>query len=210
MGRDRRRTWDRPFSWIHSPVFQTESHRELRLVPLLCVLDLSPAGWGSLGIKLRWFGPFLLAHVLSYSPRFCVIFSLLSMCEVRSFSFAFFTSAWTCQLAWPPSLSLSLSLLLRHSGHSHVFHAIRPPWRTKMNVSMLVLCKYGPTTFGVQSGYRAKAREAFVRWDCGERVGRAALRGAAPAIGSYQVGDIVSYRREGRACEHGLQWQRRF
>ena len=28
----------------------------------------------------------------------------------------------------------------------------------------------GPTTFGNQSQYRAKAREAFVRWDCGERV----------------------------------------
>ena len=33
----------------------------------------------------------------------------------------------------------------------------------------------GPTTFGVQSRYRAKAREAFVRWDCGERVRRAAF-----------------------------------
>ena len=38
----------------------------------------------------------------------------------------------------------------------------------------------GPTTFGVQSHYRAKAREAFVRWDCGERVRRAALRRPHP------------------------------
>ena len=63
----------------------------------------------------------------------------------------------------------------------------------------------GLTTFGVQSHYRAKAREAFVRWDCGERVRRAALRKAALVLGSYQVGDIVSYCREGRAGEHGLQ-----
>ena len=48
----------------------------------------------------------------------------------------------------------------------------------------------GPTTFGVQSRYRAKAREAFVRWDCGERVRRPALRKAAPVVGSYQVGEF--------------------
>ena len=63
----------------------------------------------------------------------------------------------------------------------------------------------GPTTFGVQSRYRAKAREAFVRWDCGERVRRAALRKAAPVVGSYPVGDVVSSCREARAGEHGLQ-----
>ena len=62
----------------------------------------------------------------------------------------------------------------------------------------------GPTFFGVQSRYRAKAREAFVGWDCGER--RAALRKAAPVVGSYQVGGILSYCREARAGEHGLQW----
>ena len=65
----------------------------------------------------------------------------------------------------------------------------------------------GPTTFGVQSQYPSKAREAFVRWDCGERVRRVvALRKAALVVGSYQVGDIVSYCREARAGEHGLQW----
>ena len=64
----------------------------------------------------------------------------------------------------------------------------------------------GPTTFGVQSHNRAKAREAFVRWDCGERVRRAALRKAALVVGSYQVGDIVSCGREARAGEHALQW----
>ena len=32
--------------------------------------------------------------------------------------------------------------LLRHSGYSHVFHAIRPPWVTKTNVLMWVLYKH--------------------------------------------------------------------
>ena len=64
----------------------------------------------------------------------------------------------------------------------------------------------GPTTFGVQPRYPGIGREAFVRWDCGERVRRAALRKPAPVVGSHQVGDIVSYCREARAGEHGLQW----
>ena len=64
----------------------------------------------------------------------------------------------------------------------------------------------GPTTFDVQTRYRAKAREAFVRWDCGEQVRRASLRKAALVVGSCQVGDIVSYCREARAGEHGLRW----
>ena len=47
----------------------------------------------------------------------------------------------------------------------------------------------GPTTFGVQTRCRAKEREAFVRWDCGERVRRADLRKAAPMVGScWSVG----------------------
>ena len=62
------------------------------------------------------------------------------------------------------------------------------------------------TTFAVQVIYRSKARKAFVRWDCGERVRRAALRKAAPLVGSYPFGDIVSYCRDARAGEHGLQW----
>ena len=52
----------------------------------------------------------------------------------------------------------------------------------------------------------SKSTRSFVRWDCGERVRRAALRKAALVVGSYQVGDIVSYCREARAGEHGLQW----
>ena len=74
-----------------------------------------------------------------------------------------------------------------------------------LDVSALQAHVDGPTIFGVQSRFRAKAREAFVRWDCGERVRRAALRMAAPVVGSCQVGDIVSYCRESRAGEHGLQ-----
>ena len=65
-----------------------------------------------------------------------------------------------------------------------------------LDVSSLQAHADGPTTFGMQSRYRAKACEAFVRWDCGERVRRAALRKAALVVGSYQVGDIVSYCRE--------------
>ena len=73
-----------------------------------------------------------------------------------------------------------------------------------LDVGALQAYADGPATFGVQTGYRATACETFVRWDCDER-GCAALRKAAPAVGSYQVGDIVSYRREARAGEHGLQ-----
>ena len=75
-----------------------------------------------------------------------------------------------------------------------------------LDVGALQACADGPTTFWVQSRYREKAREAFVRCNCGERVRRAALRRAAPVVGSYQVGDIVSYCSEERAGEHGLQW----
>ena len=76
-----------------------------------------------------------------------------------------------------------------------------------LDVGALQAHAAGPTDFGVQSRYRGKTREAFVRWDCGERVRRAALRKAAPVVGSYQVGDIVSYCKEPRAGEHGLQWR---
>ena len=56
-----------------------------------------------------------------------------------------------------------------------------------LDVGALQAYADGPTTFGVQSYHRANAREAFVRWDCGERVRRAALRKAA-------------------AGENGVQW----
>ena len=64
----------------------------------------------------------------------------------------------------------------------------------------------GPTEFGIQTRYRHLAREAFIRWDCSEKVGRAVLRKAAPLSGDYRVGDIVSYCRDARAGESGIQW----
>ena len=64
----------------------------------------------------------------------------------------------------------------------------------------------GATAFAIQSKYRQKAREAFIKWDCGERVQRAILRKAAPVRGAYNVGDIVSYCRDPRSGESGLQW----
>ena len=100
-----------------------------------------------------------------------------------------------------------MEVVLQNSGYFHVFRAVLAPRVTKMNVlSALQAYADGPTAFGVQSRHRAKARVTFVRWDCGERVRRAALRKVAPVVGSYQVGDIVSYCREPRVGEHGLQW----
>ena len=41
-----------------------KSQRELWLIPLVRGLGLLPAIWGSLAVKLRWFGPLLSALVL--------------------------------------------------------------------------------------------------------------------------------------------------
>ena len=54
-----------------------------------------------------------------------------------------------------------------------------------LDVSALQAHADGPTAFGMQSRYRTKACEVFLRWDRGERVRRAALRKAAPVVGSY-------------------------
>ena len=64
----------------------------------------------------------------------------------------------------------------------------------------------GPTTFALQSKYRQEAREAFIKWDCGQRVQRATLRNAVPVPGPYKVGDIVSDCRRARTGETGIQW----
>ena len=64
----------------------------------------------------------------------------------------------------------------------------------------------GQVEYGIQSLYRQKAREAFVRYDSGIRKKRALRRKAAPVTGEYQVGDIVSYCRNARKGESGLQW----
>ena len=63
----------------------------------------------------------------------------------------------------------------------------------------------GPTTSVVNHvTVRGHVKRSYV--GTGERVRRTALRKAAPVAGSYQVGDVVSYCREARAGEHGLQW----
>ena len=65
----------------------------------------------------------------------------------------------------------------------------------------------GPTEFALQSKYRLKARNAFVKWDCLARTARAYLRNAVPVPGPYKTGDIVSYCRRPRAGEgSGIQW----
>ena len=108
--------------------------------------------------------------------------------------------------------SNAVNEMTRHSGFAPVQWALSRLPRNPdtmgnedecLDVGALQAYADGPTTFGVQSRYRAKARDAFVRCNCGERVRRDALRRAAPVVGSYQVGDIVSYCREARAGEHG-------
>ena len=61
----------------------------------------------------------------------------------------------------------------------------------------------GFTAFGHNASYRASARKAFVKYDCGLRVSKAFLRKAAPVPGNYQVGDLVSFCREPRKGEAG-------
>ena len=97
--------------------------------------------------------------------------------------------------------------LLWHSGYSHVFQAILPPRVTKMNVSMWVLYQHAlmdqqPSVYN----HITEPRHVKRSYDSGERVRHAALRKAAPVVGSYQVGYIVSCCREARAGEHGLPW----
>ena len=64
----------------------------------------------------------------------------------------------------------------------------------------------GPIEFAFQAKTRLEARQAFVKWDCGERVQRAYLRNAVAVPGPYKVGDIVSYCRRARTGESGVQW----
>ena len=62
----------------------------------------------------------------------------------------------------------------------------------------------GPKTFGVQSRYRAKAREAFARWNCGERVRRAAVRKAAPDPTMLEIFSRIAEKHV--QVNTGLQW----
>ena len=58
----------------------------------------------------------------------------------------------------------------------------------------------------MQSKFRFIAGKSFIKWDCGERMQRAVLRNAGPVPGPYRLGDIVSYCREARKGETGIQW----
>jgi hypothetical protein len=55
------------------------------------------------------------------------------------------------------------------------------------------------TTFAQSAALRLPARRAFVREDCGRKFVRALLRKSPPAVGKYQVGDVVSYYKQ----DHG-------
>ena len=62
----------------------------------------------------------------------------------------------------------------------------------------------GPAEFAIQTRYRQLARKSFDRWGCGEKMARAVLRKAAPL--QSRVGGVVSYCRQPRTGERGLQW----
>ena len=64
-----------------------------------------------------------------------------------------------------------------------------------------------PTTiFGERMAMRHEAKKAFVHQDSSQRVAKALLRKAAPKIGEYRVGDLVSFQREQGA--HGNRRKR--
>jgi hypothetical protein len=55
------------------------------------------------------------------------------------------------------------------------------------------------TSFAQNAAMRLSARRAFACEDCGRKIARALLRKSAPAIGKYQVGDVVAYYKK----DHG-------
>ena len=82
-----------------------------RQVALGAGLGQLPAVWGSLRVKLRWFGPPPSTRVLLLIPHFC-LWPLFRTCEAGSFFCNFFSSVWTCRL----TRSLTLCLPLPQSG----------------------------------------------------------------------------------------------
>jgi len=58
----------------------------------------------------------------------------------------------------------------------------------------------------MNAAYRESARRSFMGFDCGMRVKQALLRKAAPTSGPYAVGDLISFYRDPRKGEAGLQW----
>lgn len=64
----------------------------------------------------------------------------------------------------------------------------------------------GPAEFVIQASYKQQAREAYTGFDVGHRIARATLRKAAPVLGKYEVGDIVSFCRRPRNGVRGIFW----
>ena len=98
-------------------------------------------------------------------------------------------------------------VLPQHSGYSYVFRAVLPPWVTKMNVSMLVLCNH--MAMDQQPSvciHITEQRHVKRSYD-----GIVANEADAPLcerphqwLDPTKVVDIVSHCREARAGEHGL------
>ena len=79
---------------------------------------------------------------------------------------------------------------LIQSAFSLAFHVLEQQSAKPAN-AWTVPCKHMRTDRPSVSLSRSRAqvREASVRWDCGQRVRRAAQRKAAPVTGPHQVGD---------------------
>ena len=93
--------------------------------------------------------------------------------------------------------------MLRHSGYSHVFHAIQPPWVTKTNVSMWVLRKH-MLTDQRPSGYNhiTERQRAKLSYDGTVANELDVLLCERLHLWFW----ILPSCREARAGEHGLQW----
>ena len=63
--------------------------------------------------------------------------------------------------------------------------------------SLGVSKRVDPTTiFAERMAIRHEAKKAFVYYDSSARVAKALLRKAAPVLGEYRVGDLISFRRD--------------
>lgn len=59
---------------------------------------------------------------------------------------------------------------------------------------------------GSFAGAMAIRAAAHVQFDGSARPARALIRISAPLPGRFELGDLVSYRRWPRKCDHGMQW----
>ena len=94
---------------------------------------------------------------------------------------------------------------LQHSGYPHVFHAILPPWVTKMNVSTWVICKHMPMD-QQPSVYSHITEQWHVKRSYDGIVADAPLCEKPRLWLDPTELETVSYCREPRAGEHRLQW----